>query len=326
MNSSEPTAITHDTSNNPPLVDIVIVSYNTIDYTLRAIQSVFAETDKTDFNLIVVDNDSKDGSEEAIREQFPQVKLIQSGANLGFAGGVNLGTKNSTADYILLLNPDTAILDGAIDKLVEYAQTKPENGIWGGITLNNDHSINTHNAWAKPDTNTLLFSALGLSKLFPDSCFFNKANYGCWDRQSEHEVDILQGCFLLTSKVLWDKFSGLDESFFMYGEEADYCLKAIQEGYQPIITPTARIIHHVGVSEKNISGKMIKLLKGKAELINRHSRSWEKPLHKGLLFFYVFNKTISYSLLALIRKNRKSIANEWLTVFRQSRNWLKGYC
>jgi len=306
-------------------LDIILVSYNTAEYTRRAIESVYTETHETDFKIIMVDNDSNDNSVELIAEHFPDVEIIQTGANLGFAGGVNVGAKASDSEYILLLNPDTVILDDAIDKLMAYAKTTPQAGIWGGITLNNDLSLNPNNARARLSFRTLLFSALGLSKAFNNNCYFNHDNYGCWDRKSEREVDVITGCFFLTPRSLWHELEGLDETFFMYAEEADYCIRAIKKGYQPRVTPDARIIHHGGVSETNLSGKMLKLLKGKSELINKHAKDWEKPIHKGLLQLHVLNKLMALKLVSLIKKDKQTVLNEWQTVYDQRKEWLKGY-
>ena len=306
-------------------VDIILVSYNTAEYTKRAIESVYAETHDTDFKIIMVDNDSNDGSEELIAKEFPEVEIIQTGANLGFAGGVNIGAKASNGEYVLLLNPDTLILDGAIDKLMAYAEKTPSAGIWGGVTLNDDLSLNPNNARAQLSFRTLSFMALGLSKAFRNSCFFNHDNYGCWDRKSEREVDVITGCFFLTPRPLWEELEGLDETFFMYAEEADYCIRAIKKGYQPRVTPDAQIIHHGGVSETNISGKMLKLLKGKAELINKHYASWKKPLYKSLLLWHVFNKTMALNLLSLIKKSKIPTRDQWRIVYSQRKEWLRGY-
>ncbi len=306
-------------------LDIVLVSYNTAEYTKRAIESVYEETHDTDFKIIMVDNNSKDGSEELIAKEFPDVEIIQTGANLGFAGGVNVGAKTSDGEYVLLLNPDTVILNGAIDKLMTYAKKTPQAGIWGGVTLNNDLSLNPNNARAQLSFKTLSFMALGLSKIFRGSCFFNHDNYGCWDRKSEREVDVITGCFFLTPRSLWEELEGLDETFFMYAEEADFCIRAIKKGYQPRVTPDAKIIHHGGVSEANISGKMLKLLKGKAELINKHYANWKKPLYKGLLVLHVFNKTMALNLLSLIKKNKIPTRDEWRIVYSQRKEWLRGY-
>ncbi len=307
------------------MLDIVLVSYNTAEYTKRAIESVYAETQDTEFKIIMVDNDSKDNSVELIASEFPKVEIIQTGANLGFAGGVNIGAKASNGEYVLLLNPDTVFLDGAIDKLMAYAKKTPKAGIWGGVTLNDDLSLNPNNARARLSFKTLLFSALGLSKTFNNSCYFNHDNYGCWDRKSEREVDVITGCFFLTPRKLWEELEGLDETFFMYAEEADYCIRAIKKGYQPRVTPDARIIHHGGVSETNVSGKMLKLLKGKAELINKHAASWQKPIHKGLLLLHVLNKTTALNLISFIKKDKIPLRDEWRIVYKQRGEWLKGY-
>ncbi len=306
-------------------LDIILVSYNTADYTKRAIESVYDETKQTTFNIIMVDNNSSDNSVELVAEHFPNVEIIQTGANLGFAGGVNVGTKASDSEFILLLNPDTVILEGAVDKLMEYAKKTPQAGIWGGVTLNNDLSLNPNNARAQLSFKNLFFSATGLSKLFKKSCFFNHDNYGCWGRNSEREVDVITGCFFLTPRKLWEELDGLDETFFMYAEEADYCIRAIKKGYQPRVTPLAKIIHHGGVSETNLSGKMLKLLKGKAELINKHYASWKKPLYKGLLLAHVANKLMAFNLVSLIKKDKIPERNEWRTIYKQRKQWLKGY-
>ncbi len=303
-----------------PLVSIILVSYNTAEHTCKALQSVQEQTQQS-HEIIVVDNKSSDNSVALIRATFPSIQLIESPENLGFAGGVCKGVEQAQGNYLLLLNPDTVVLDGAIDKLLNFAEQQPKHGIWGGVTLNNDLSLNTQHAWSKPDFASLLFSALGLSKLFSSSCLFNYANYGCWQRDTVKEVDILSGCFFLIKRQVWDELGGLDPTFFMYAEEADLCLRAKAQGYQPIVTPNARIIHHGGVSHSRFSGKLIKLLRGKVELINRHISEWKRPIFKALLWLYVFNKYAIHRLL----KPRSEQTQEWQTVYQARDHWLKGY-
>ncbi|MGV6810563.1 MAG: glycosyltransferase family 2 protein [bacterium] len=308
------------------MLSIILISYNTAELTIKALNSIYNETKTTAFNIIVVDNASNDDSVTQIKKHFPNITLIESSANLGFAKGVNLAAKYVETDYMLLINPDTQVLDNAIDTLVAFAQENPSHGIWGGITLNNDHSINSHNAWHDEHPRDLFFSAIGFSKLFAKSCFFNRHNYGCWQRNSIKTVDIIQGSFFLTTHKLWQTLDGFDDCFFMYGEEADYCYRARQLNYQPIITPNAKIIHHGGASERNISGKMIRLLTGKVTLINKHhQKSSKQCLMKQLLVFHVFNKMLIYHFAILFSPSKKVIAKEWQTVFQQRKKWLKGY-
>ena len=304
-----------------PDVSIILVSYNTKEHTIKAIQSVIDETHHTNYEIIVVDNQSSDGSLEEIQNVFSDISTYDSGANLGFAGGVHFGVKRSTGDYILLLNPDTIVLDGAIDKLFLFAKKRESNGIWGGVTLNNDLSINTQHAWARHDFLSLLFSALGLSKAFNKSCFFNKANYGCWNRDSIKEVDIISGCFFLTTRTLWGKLGGLDPTFFMYAEEADYCLKAAKLGYKPIVNNESRIIHHGGISHANLAAKQIKLLKGKVELFNRHDSVLVSYIYKKLLILYVYNKY----LLSKFGQGKIELKAQWKKVLMNKKDWIKGY-
>jgi GT2 family glycosyltransferase len=136
---------------------------------------------------------------------------------------------------------------------------------------------------------------------------------------------MLQGSFFLTQRSLWEQLGGLDETFFMYGEESDYCLKAIQKGYRPIVTPKAKIIHHGGASETNLSDKMNKLLKSKVELINKHSSTWERPLHRALLLLYVINKTMTLHLLSIANSAKNEQAAEWGIVLKGRKSWLKGW-
>ncbi|MFN3786601.1 MAG: glycosyltransferase family 2 protein, partial [Thiothrix sp.] len=152
-----------------PELSIVLVSYNTAGYTRRALESLYRETQLTCFEVIVVDNASSDDSVAMLRQHFPQITLIESDKNLGFAGGVQLGAQRARGEYILLLNPDTVILNAAVDRLMDFAKQRPANGIWSGVTLNQDLSINTQHAWERPTLKNLLFSALGLSKLFKHS-------------------------------------------------------------------------------------------------------------------------------------------------------------
>ncbi|KAG1694917.1 N-acetylglucosaminyl-diphospho-decaprenol L-rhamnosyltransferase [Nymphon striatum] len=248
----------------------------------------------------MVDNDSKDNSVELIASEFPEVEIIQTGQNLGFAGGVNVGAKASNSEYILLLNPDTVILDGAIDKLFEYAQSTPKAGVWGGITLNNDLSLNPNNARARLSFKTLLFSALGLSKAFNKSCFFNHDNYGCWDRKSEREVDVVTGCFFLTPRHLWTDLQGLDETFFMYAEEADYCIRAIKK--EGVIATCSFIVSEEGRQRFDKFADVI----GDDGFIRCHFKNKEIANIKGAEIFISAPKDI-FSLIKI--KTRARLGN-----------------
>jgi len=301
-------------------LSIILVSYNTKEYTKRALESIITETKTTDYEVIVVDNNSTDGSYEELKANYKEFTVVNTYNNLGFAGGVHKGVELSKGEYLLLLNPDTVVVNRGIDNLFDFAIENPNNGIWGGVTLNNDLSVNTQHAWARHDLFSLLFSALGVSKVFSNTCIFNKINYGCWRRDSVKEVDIISGCFFLTTRELWESLGGLDCSFFMYAEEADYCLRASKMGHKPIVTPNARVIHHGGVSHNNLSSKMIKLLKGKVELIKRHDDPLKQKIYIALLVLYVKNK-----LLFSVLSGNNDIIKQWREINARNDEWKKGY-
>lgn len=232
--------------NKNPKLSIIIISYNTRELTLGCIRSVFSETKNLSFEVIVLDNASIDGSYDAITKEFSDkiniqnIKLISSPFNLGFAVGNNLAVDDAKGEFLLFLNPDTLIMNRAIEELISFAGKNQEAGIWGGRTQFADYSLNPASCWSKQTIWSLLCQALGFSSLFRRSTFFNPEGIGGWDREGQREVDIVSGCFLLIRCEMWKKLNGFHSDFFMYGEEADLCLRARSFGARPIVTSTLR--------------------------------------------------------------------------------------
>ncbi len=254
-----------------PALSIIVVSYNTCEMTLACLRSVFEQTRDTTFELLVIDNQSSDGSADAIEAEFGgRVALVRSADNLGFARANNVLAQRATGRYLLLLNPDTVVLDGAIDRLMAFAAQRPQAAIWGGRTLFGDRSLNPTSCWRRQTLWSLVCHATGLSAVFRKSSLFNPEGMGSWKRDSEREVDIVTGCFFLIERSLWERLSGFDPAFFMYGEEADLCLRARALGARPRMTPTAEIVHYGGASERVKADKLVRLLRAKAMLIRRH--------------------------------------------------------
>ncbi|KAB2913853.1 MAG: glycosyltransferase [Hyphomicrobiaceae bacterium] len=310
-------------SNGPdPLVSIIVVSYRTREMTLECLRSVKRETHRASYELLVVDNASNDGSAEAIAKEFPDVRLMALGSNVGFAQGNNIAAREARGRYLLLLNPDTVVLDGAIDRLVAFAHTRPQAGIWGGRTLYGDGSLNPTSCWHRMTLWNVFCRTTGMAALFPRSEFFNSEAYGGWDRSTEREVDVVTGCFLLIGRELWERLGGFDPKFFMYGEEADLCLRAAKVGAKPVVTPHATIVHYGGASEQAETEKTIRLLAAKAELIKRH---WPWPSRQiGLFLFSLWPLTRAIAL-TLGGAPRQARAETWWQVWQRRRSWRLGY-
>ena len=302
-------------------LSVIIVSYNTRNLTCKALATLYEET-QVSFETIVIDNNSSDGSADEIEQQFPSVKLIKLEKNLGFAEGNNIGARESRGEYLLLLNPDTEVLPGAIDTLMDCARKNPEAKIWGGRTLFADGSLNPASCWSKQTLWGLISQAVGLNSLFRKSYLFNPEGIGGWDRSDQRQVDIVSGCFLMITKEFWVLLDGFCPDFFMYGEEADLCLRAKEMGAQPTVFSTATIIHHGGASERVRADKLVRLLKAKALLINRHFGPLTRDAGLVLLLMWPFSRLIIHLLAATLgRSTSKISADAWREVWRRRTEW-----
>ena len=308
-------------------VSILVISYNTCKLTAAALTSVLAETHATSYEIIAVDNASSDGSAEMLANHPAKPSLVALNDNIGFARANNAAAKRARGRYLLLLNPDTVVLDGAIDKLVAFARSTPKARIWGGRTLFANNALNPSSCWGRMTPWNLLCRASGLTGIFPNSQLFNGEALGGWQRDSIRHVDIVSGCFFLIEKELWDGLGGFDPLFFMYGEEADLCLRARAFSARPMITPAATIIHYGGASERARADKMVRLLSAKTSLIARHWNPLLVPLGRLLLAAWPLSRAIATSLTAALSGNTAAhhSAAAWREIWSRRRQWLSGY-
>lgn len=307
----------------PPELSIIVVNWNTRDLTLACLRSLFDQTRETAFEVLLVDNGSHDGSAAAIAAAFPQVRLFAETRNHGFAAANNLAALHAKGRYILLLNSDTEVLDGAVDRLMAFARATPQARIWGGRTVFADGRLNPQSAWGRVTLWSTLCFALGLTKAFPDSPLFNPEGLGGWDRGSERAVDIVSGCFFLIEAGLWRDLGGFDPLFFMYGEEADLCARARRQGAAPRVTPDATIIHHGGASTTAID--MASYVSGaKVELARRTMNPLAAGLTRALLIGAVAVRASAYGLLARLRPASRATADQWAKVWARRGQWRNG--
>lgn len=310
-----------------PKLSIIVVSYNTRQVTLECLRSIFQETTETTFEIIVVDNDSQDGSADAIASEFLNVKLLTPNENLGFGKANNLAAQHAKGDLLLLLNPDTVVLDGAIDTLVRFADQQPQSGIWGGRTLFPDRTLNPTSCWRAMSIWGLFCWAVGLNKIAPKSTLFNYDGYGNWQRDSVRTVDTVTGCLLLIGRQDWEALGGFDTTFYMYGEEADLCARARRRGARPLVTPDAEIIHYGGLSETVRSAKMERLFRAKISLAVKHWSPARLFICRVLFRLLVAIRVLGYAGLSIFsdRPGIRDKAATWKEVWANRSDWLKGY-
>ncbi|MGB3313149.1 MAG: glycosyltransferase family 2 protein [Albidovulum sp.] len=309
-----------------PDLTVIVVSYNTRALTLAALRTLRDETRHTDMKVVVFDNASADGSADAIAAEFPTVELIRNPENVGFAQANNIVAAQADTEWLLLLNPDTEVYSGAVDNLMNFARNQPSAGIYGGRTVFPDGSLNIASCWMRMTPWSLFCSATGLTALAPNSEFFNPEAMGGWKRDTVREVDIVVGCFFLIRHELWNTLGGFDLRYFMYGEEADLCLRAARLGYQPMITPDAEIMHIVGAASKTLGRKMVLLAKARATLIRDHwPRPWV-PFGLAMMWIWAAIRASAFralSFLGMRRADAKAVA--WLETWQARHDWLKGY-
>lgn len=236
-------------------LSIVIVNYNAGHYLENCLRSVYAETKQIPFDIWVVDNNSKDASVSMIRRNFPLVNLIENKENTGFTRANNDAIRECTGDYVLLLNPDTLVLENAIGKMVKFMDENPQIGIAGCKVLNEDRTLQLACRRSIPSPGVAFFRLTGLSRLFPNSKGMAKYNLTYLNPNKANEVDAVSGAFLMIQRKVIDKIGKLDERFFMYGEELDWCLRAKKAGWQVMYYPEAEIIHYKGECSKSNSRK-----------------------------------------------------------------------
>jgi GT2 family glycosyltransferase len=309
-----------------PLVSILVISYNTRAMTLACLASIAAETG-TPHEVILLDNASPDGSAAAVAEAHPEARLIASAENHGFAKGNNLAAREARGRYLLLLNPDTLVLDGAIDKLVAFAERTPEALIWGGRTVFADGSLNPMSVFGDQTLWSVFCRTSGLALAFRGSPLFNPEDYGGWARDSERAVDVVQGCFFLIRRDLWDALGGFDASFVMYGEEADLCRRARARGARPRMTPEATIVHYAGAASRLRSDKAILVLKARITLARRHLPRWQRPLAVALIRLWPLTRSLGGRTLGALTGRRRGTeaAAHWGAVWRARADWRDGF-
>lgn len=238
---------------------VIILNYNTRDLLRGCLQSLRNQTGLR-FEACVVDNASPDDSADVVAAEFPEVKLIRSPVNGGYPAGNNLGLRAygfpeaPQARYAMLLNPDTLVPAGALAQMVAFADANPDVGVVGPKLLLMDGSLDKACRRSFPTPEVSFYRLLGLSKLFPKSKRFGRYNMTYLGIDEQAEVDAVVGACMLVRAEAIQKAGLLDEQFFMYGEDLDWCLRIKQAGYRAVYYPSVTV-HHVKRAASRQSAK-----------------------------------------------------------------------
>lgn len=300
-----------------PDISVVIVSYKVPELLRACLASLQREAAGCSHEVIVVENASGDGSAELVRAEFPAVRVIALKQNIGFAAGSNLGARAALGEYVLLLNPDTELVGDTLGALLRYARAHPEAGLIGGRTLTPDGELDPGSCWGAQSLWSLICFASGLSSVLRGSRLFNPESLAGWSRDSARRVDIVTGCLCLAPRAVWEQLDGFDESFFMYGEDADLAARARKRGYHPAITPEAVILHHVGASSHSVEKREMNM-RCRVALARKH---WS-PARATAAVALLQAGTGVRALGAAVTRRPSSA---WPAVWRRRREWRGGY-
>lgn len=302
-----------------PSLSIVIVNWNTREMLRECLQSVFMTTGALDFEVIVVDNASEDGSVAMVKADFPQAHLICNTENRGFAAANNQGFAVSAGEHILLLNSDTIVHEDVLEKSVEWLDTHPDVGAMGCRVLNTDGSVQKTCSMYPSLLNQFLLTS-GLSKLsWPR--FFSRYQMDGWQRDDEREVEVISGCYLLVRKTVIDEVGVLDESFFFFGEETDWCKRMRDAGWVLMFAPVGEITHHGGGSVKSLNDKRdVMLSEAIIRLHRKHSGLVGALAAFVIILSFNGSRAIAWSLASLVASSLRARerAQHFRAVFRQS--------
>jgi GT2 family glycosyltransferase len=256
-------------------ISVVIVSWNDRRHLEACLESLAPAGASLDMEIVVVDNASTDGSTHMVETKFPAVRLIKKNENLGFAKANNIGIKASTGKYLYLINSDVKVLDDCVKLLADYMNENPRIGILGPKVLNGDMSLQSSCRKAPGLWNNFC-SATGLANVFRNSAIFSGEQMTFFKGDRIMDVDVLAGCFWVARRAAIDGFGLLDEKFFMYAEDVDWCMRCRKAGWGVVFFPGASAIHFGGGSSARQGSVWVALTQQRSIL-----RYWQK--HHGAL-------------------------------------------
>lgn len=269
-------------------LSIIIINWNTRDHLSGCLESVYRSKLDMEFEVIVVDNDSSDGSKEMVKAQYPQVHLILNSGNSGFATANNQALRKTSGEFVLLLNPDTVVALDAIQKLVDFLSTNPGAAGVGARLLNEDGSLQ--------------ISAYPMPTLFREFWrMFHLDNIWCyaaypmdrWGSEQPQKVDILMGACMVIRREALDEVGLFDEDYFMYSEEVDLCARFKNGGWSLYWLPSAEVVHFGGQSTQQIAEEMfLQLYRAKILYFRKHRSKFAVYTYKGILLLAALGRLI----------------------------------
>lgn len=228
-------------------LSMCIVSYNCRGLLARCLESIREHADDLSPEIIVADNASEDGTPEMLAERFPEVRVLANTENRGFAAGINQAMAAASGDVLMMLNPDTEVREGTLGHLVRFLSGRAEAGAIGPAVFGPDGELQ-YTCHEFPSPWLTFVAQFGLHRAFPGTRTFGAYDMSWWAHDQPRRVGWLSGCCMATRRSVWERVGPLDEGYFMYSEDVDWCYRLAREGYERWYLPDARLIHHEAAS------------------------------------------------------------------------------
>lgn len=284
-------------------LSIVIVSWNTQDVLRDCLRSTFANLGALRAEVIVVDNASSDGSADMVAREFPRAVLVRNPTNAGFAAANNVGFRIARGRHVLLLNSDTVVLGDVITRSVRWLDADPDVGVMGCRVLNPDRTMQP-TCFGYPHFVDLLWMTAGLHEL-PWPRFLGRYQLRGWRRDTERDVEVVTGCYMLVRRVAMDQVGELDEGFFFCGEETDWCERFKRAGWRIVFTPVGEIVHIGNASGRKLDSRRdVLLTAGLVRLHRKHGGVLGLVSVGALLWFFNASRWLGWSLIAAFGRGR----------------------
>lgn len=283
------------------MLSIVIVSYNTSDLTCNCLSSIVEQTKEISYEIILVDNNSVDGTVDRVKSEFPEVSIIRNNDNRGFAYALNIGINAAKGDVILSINSDTIIIDYAITKSYRYLEENPDISILGIKLLNGDGSLQPSCRFL-PDIPNCFCEAFFLTNIFPKSRFFGKYYMSYFDHNASIEVEWIKGTFMMIRKEVFDKIGLFDDNYFLYSEETDFMLRANRAGIKTFFYHEASIYHLEGASSGRNPEKVYERVhKTKIYFFRKNFKFPRREVLILIQYSAMINRVAAYFLYGILR-------------------------
>lgn len=283
-------------------LSVVIATWNCKKYVEECLHS-FRQHVRISSEVIVVDNASTDGTAEMIAQQFPEVRLIRSADNVGFARANNIGILASNSRYLALINPDVKLLAGCVERALAAIEAEPSVGMLGPGMIGRDGSVH-RSGMRFPTLWNLLCDALALHRVFGRRPIFGGHLMADFNWDSSRDVDVLSGWFWLIRRDALREVGLLDEQFFMYGEDLDWCKRFRDAGWRVVFEPKAAAIHYGGGSSEQAPIRFcLEMQRSNQQYWNKHHPRITRPLYVAIVSLHSLVRLVRYWCRQALRAN-----------------------